>query len=100
MTTSSLGHHRLFDTYDVLVEIFHHLAEMDESESNPSLQGRGDLARVATCSKALSVPALDVLWKTLDSELPLFKLLPGFRKAQEGDVWVRIFCAILMPTRS
>jgi hypothetical protein len=69
---------------------------MDESKSNPSLQGRGDLARAATCSKALSVPALDVLWKSLDSELPLFKLLPGFQKTQRGDVWVCIFCVILL----
>jgi hypothetical protein len=80
----NLGHHRLFDNYDVLLEIFQHLAQGDLK------QCRADLARAATCSKIFSVIALDVLWKDLDSEMPLFRLLPGFQKAP-NKVWVSIF---------
>jgi hypothetical protein len=87
-TTPSLRHHRLFDVHDILIEIFEHLAEMN-SGSNPSRQGCRNLARAAICSKTLSAPALDVLWKHLDSELPFLKLLPGFQKVE--NVWVSIF---------
>jgi hypothetical protein len=81
MSEDSEGHHRLFDIPEILKEISENLVD----DSNGPFH-RHDIASVAVFCKAFSGPALDVLWKELSAELPLFKLLPGFQKV--GDVWV------------
>jgi hypothetical protein len=75
-------HHRLFDIPEILSEIVEHFAGLYPSGRPDS----GTLTSLAVCCKAFSAPALDALWKTLFSALPLFKLLPGFQKVD--NVWV------------
>jgi hypothetical protein len=90
--TMTHKHHRLFDIPEILREIFLGLAE-------PDCWGRcltsADLARAARCSKKFSAPALDALWQTMHSELPLFKLLPGFQEVD--DIWVRHISLHILP---
>ena len=56
--------------------------------------GRRSVARLARTCKALSEPALDLLWKELDSMIPLLGLFPSqlFKRAKRpGLGFVRLF---------
>lgn len=53
---------------------------------------RADLASCARVSRRFSEHALDVLWRTLDSTLPLLRIFPSFGLI--GKTWVRPSCAL------
>lgn len=69
---------------------------VSEEESEGDVLGRkakrADLASCARVSRRFSEHALDVLWRTLDSTLPLLRTLPSFRLI--GKTWVRLLCAL------
>ena len=71
---------------DVLRVIFQELIRPQSAPStaitDPWLEGsRRSLANAALCSRAVSTIALGVLWSTMISVIPLFKVV-------EGVIWV------------
>lgn len=78
---------RLCQTYDLLHEVFGYLhppsadpgeSLTDEAEASKK-ELRSSLFSAAQASRALSEHALNVLWKRLDTLIPLLCLLPSFR---------------------
>ncbi|KAG6828239.1 hypothetical protein H0H92_008673 [Tricholoma furcatifolium] len=59
--------------YDVLLNVFETLEEMCNSDSQSSKKSL--LSAALTCS-VLRDPAIDILWKSMDSIFPLLRLLP------------------------
>ena len=51
-----------------------------------SLGSRGDLLQAALTSKAFLSPALEILWRTLDSPIPLLSLLPPLDNGRSSMV--------------
>lgn len=66
--------------------VFQHLKYLDEVEPNGPHINRKGLLNIALTCKAFLEPALDTLWESLDSLLPLLKLLPLFTLVNEQYV--------------
>ncbi|PPQ79012.1 hypothetical protein CVT25_002321 [Psilocybe cyanescens] len=67
---------------DILDEIFEYLALEDGVNSEDARSGRRKLRSLAVMCKAFLEPALDQLWRSLESLFPLLNILPAF---QESD---------------
>jgi len=59
-------------------EIIRIILEFLEADS-PSEYRNSSLLNAALACKAFEEPALDFLWRTMDSFLPLLRLIPGFK---------------------
>ncbi|KZT19949.1 hypothetical protein NEOLEDRAFT_1151672 [Neolentinus lepideus HHB14362 ss-1] len=73
--------HPLIYQDDVLRQVFGQLAdELDEEIVKPRIAGlRGTMRNAALTCHSFHEPALDALWRTLDSLYPLFNLIPSLR---------------------
>ncbi|RXW15705.1 hypothetical protein EST38_g10149 [Candolleomyces aberdarensis] len=72
---------RFHSNPDILGEICEYLSSNDDLEELDSVQvaeGRQNLAWLALTCKAFLEPALDQLWRSLNTLYPLFKILPAF----------------------
>lgn len=75
---------------DILDEVCKFLHdEQQDSSSEAARTSRRNLLWVALTCKAFLEPALDCLWRFLDSLFPLLKLLPSF--TQSDGTYVRLF---------
>ncbi|KAF8179869.1 hypothetical protein BJ912DRAFT_982041 [Pholiota molesta] len=63
---------------DILDEICEYLSYDCDADSDDISLSRRTLLRLALTSKAFLEPALDRLWRALDSLFPLLKILPAF----------------------
>ncbi|KAF9041382.1 hypothetical protein BJ165DRAFT_1488635 [Panaeolus papilionaceus] len=68
----------LLNNRDVLTAIFDFLQVTSDMKSEERSETRKALIAAAKSCNAFSEPALDVLWHTLPSMLPLLRLLPSF----------------------
>jgi hypothetical protein len=80
----SMRPHSVLTDPALLRAIFEHLID----ERDALVHARSPLLRLATCCKAFSELALDVLWRRMDGLLPILKILPSFRRV--GDAYVRL----------
>ncbi|KAJ3544447.1 hypothetical protein NMY22_g2771 [Coprinellus aureogranulatus] len=73
---------------DILAEICEYLAPYDDLEADPEQvqAARRYLALLALTCKAFLEPALDRLWRSLDTLYPLFRILPAFVRADGTHV--------------
>jgi hypothetical protein len=74
--------HRLFGTYELVLELCTALAAYDRFKG-PGIGRRStrkDLSRFATTCKLICDPALDTLWEDLDGLYPLLRLFPTNRE--------------------
>lgn len=73
---------------DILGEICEYLAPYDNLEIDVEQvsEARQNLAWLALTCKAFLEPALDRLWRSLDTLYPLFKILPAFTRADGTHV--------------
>ncbi|TFK73138.1 hypothetical protein BDN72DRAFT_835147, partial [Pluteus cervinus] len=79
--------HKLFKTEGVLHEILYHLSPPVNSSSDvlfvqkqykaPADEFKSTLLSAALTCRTFREPALDALWRTLDSFLPLCALIPS-----------------------
>jgi hypothetical protein len=65
--------------FDKILENLAH--DAPDLNSAASQYNKRTLAQLAICSKAFLEPALDHLWRRLDSLFPLLKLLQGFKSS-------------------
>jgi len=93
MSTSPLGSppnsaSRFHSNPDILGEICEYLAPNDNLEEDPEYiqECRQNLSWLALTCKAFLEPALDRLWRSLDTLYPLFKILPAFIKTDGTHV--------------
>ncbi|KAI0366701.1 hypothetical protein BV20DRAFT_971418 [Pilatotrama ljubarskyi] len=89
--------HRALYCQEIAANVFEHLAPMtlvEMFQEHPGFQPRVEATRLrlrltllhcALTCKALSEPALDVLWMRLDDLLPLLMLVPKARNEQYRD---------------
>ena len=86
---------------DILDEICEYLSYDCDADTEEIHLSRRTLLRLALTCKAFIEPALDRLWRSLDSLFPLLKILPAFGKSD--GTYVRFFflssVRILTPTR-
>lgn len=69
--------HSALRIQEILLETFRHLIGPPGSDLNdPIPTDRKTLLSAALACKAFSSPALDVLWRNMDSAIPLLKILP------------------------
>jgi hypothetical protein len=85
---TQMAPHRLFGIPEVLAEITRYVGVGYRGYGKEFRRRRKHLLWTALSCKAFSSHALDVLWRELDSLLPLLKLLPGLRRLGDSDVWV------------
>ncbi|KAF8874492.1 hypothetical protein BD779DRAFT_1678731 [Infundibulicybe gibba] len=78
-----LARMQVLGNQDVLREIFSHLASNSDDPANP--KNKGVLFRAALTCKAFMEPALDSLWWSMSSFMPLLKLLQNFQPIEDGD---------------
>jgi hypothetical protein len=72
--------------YDIVCEVLEYVGEAQDG-----LRASASLVAVALTCKALSEPALDVLWRNLTNFAPLLKLLPSLTKIPNWpDLYVRL----------
>lgn len=71
---------------DILEEICEYLSYEHETEPEAIRSSRKTLFSLALTSTAFLEPALDHLWRVLDSLFPLLKILPAF--ARSDDTYV------------
>jgi hypothetical protein len=83
----SVQPHSVLTDPALLRAIFEHLIDAKD-ERDVVVHARSQLLRLATCCKAFSEPALDLLWRKMDDLLPLLKILPSFERV--GDAYVRV----------
>jgi len=89
-TSSSSAQPPFHSNPDILEEICEYLAiEDDFTHSVDVSLSRRDLLSVALTCKAFVEPALNRLWRSLDSLFPLLKILPAF--VQSDGTYVRIY---------
>ena len=69
--------HEALVNADVLDYVFGHFTV--DPETREAVQIRSYLRWAALSCRAFSRPALNALWRTLDSLLPLLKLLPSLK---------------------
>ncbi|KAG2338810.1 hypothetical protein BDR05DRAFT_675187 [Suillus weaverae] len=74
--------HRAFAITELLTHI---LREVYNDEGLNLRQGIKDIARVSQVCKTFRDPALDFLWRNIDSLLPLLRLLPLEIREEHGD---------------
>ncbi|KAF8065072.1 hypothetical protein FPV67DRAFT_167905 [Lyophyllum atratum] len=79
--------HRCLQIPEILANIFSHLLHHDASVW--PRYGSKDLAHVARTCRTLSGPALDALWYSQTSLLPLLKCMRGFGRSSEPGAFVR-----------
>lgn len=72
---------------DILDEICEYLSYEDEVDADDIASSRRTLLRLALTCRAFLEPALDRLWRNLDSLFPLLKVLPAF--IQTDGTYVR-----------
>ncbi|KAF6758037.1 hypothetical protein DFP72DRAFT_889748 [Ephemerocybe angulata] len=83
-TSSNLSQNnasRFHSNPDILGEICEYLSPNDDLELEPEdslIASRQNLAWLALTCRAFLEPALDRLWRSLDTLYPLFKILPAF----------------------
>ena len=85
MSTSSSV--RFHSNPDILAEVCEFLACDDEDYVRETAEIRASrihLARLARTSTVYLEPALDRLWRSLDTLFPLLKILPAFVKTTSG----------------
>lgn len=70
----------------ILSEIFRHFG-IDSPDATEVKAARRNLIRAALTCKVFLDPALDRLWRAIDTLLPLLKLLPSFQLV--GGVYVK-----------
>jgi len=63
---------------DILDEICEYLFYYQDQDFEETATGRHNLLHVALTCKAFLEPALDRIWRRLDSLFPLLKILPSF----------------------
>ncbi|KAG6905335.1 hypothetical protein DXG01_003391 [Tephrocybe rancida] len=63
--------------YDILTEIFENLNDPIDGPPSPRLRSKQQLYRAALTCKAFRDPALDALWKYMDTITPLLQMLPA-----------------------
>ena len=71
---------RVLQVYDVLELIFASFSvstDVDKRSFGINDARKGDLARAARVCKAFFLPAVKILWETMDDILPLFELFEG-----------------------
>ncbi|KAF8869805.1 hypothetical protein BD779DRAFT_642864 [Infundibulicybe gibba] len=68
---------------DILREIFCYLASNSDDPANS--ENKATLFRAALTCKAMTEPALDYLWWSISSFMPLLKLLRNFQVVQDGN---------------
>ncbi|KAF8153355.1 hypothetical protein B0H34DRAFT_800567 [Crassisporium funariophilum] len=71
---------------DILDEICEYIYDDDDLDSDEATAGRQSLLWAALTCRAFLEPALDCLWRSLDSLFPLLKILPAF--AQSDGTYV------------
>jgi len=52
------------------------------------------LLSAALTYKPFFEPAMNLLWKTMESIIPFLKILPEFVKADDSDVYVSLFLSL------
>lgn len=67
--------------HDIFDEICDYLSFDNDSDADEITRSRQNLLWVALTCKAFLEPALDRLWKQLDSLFPLLKVLPEFMQS-------------------
>ena len=72
---------------DILDEICEYLSYEDDVDADDIASSRRTLLCLALTCKAFLEPALDRLWRNLDSLFPLLKVLPAF--IQTDGTYVR-----------
>ncbi|KAH9948642.1 hypothetical protein B0H21DRAFT_220340 [Amylocystis lapponica] len=70
-----MPHHPLLNNYDVLAEVFRYFDPYPDSSLKVDKRSRKTLAQSARVCKTFANPALDLLWKTLETFEPLLKVL-------------------------
>lgn len=81
----------VLDNEDVLHCIFEHFRTFDPFDSQANNRSNTHLLWAALACKAFLDPALNVLWKSINTFLPLLKLLPTFQSVQDEYVRRIIF---------
>lgn len=67
------------EIFDKILENLAH--DAPDLNSAASQRNKQTLARLAICCKAFLDPALDRIWRRLDSLFPLLRLLQGFKSS-------------------
>lgn len=83
---------RFHSNPDILGEICEYLSPNDDLEDLDSpqvVEGRQNLAWLALTCKAFLEPALDRLWRSLNTLYPLFKILPAFKQTDGTHVRIQ-----------
>jgi len=75
--------HRAFAISELLTHILGDVYNVNDKGPNLR-EGVKDIARVSRVCKTFRDPALDLLWRNIDSLLPLLGLLP-FECEEHGD---------------
>ncbi|KAG6812432.1 hypothetical protein H0H92_002898 [Tricholoma furcatifolium] len=86
LTTSDTPSQQVLTNEELLQRIFEEFPfePFDEQMNNVT---RSHLLRAALTCKAFVEPALNVLWKSINTFIPLFKLLPSFKIVQDDYVF-------------
>ena len=84
----------------ILDEICDYLHDEEDISSEAARTSKQNLLLVALTCKSFLEPALDRLWRSLDSLFPLLKILPSFTQSDGTHVSLFFFFGFLHPGRS